>query len=664
MNITHPSGEAYDLLPGTELEITRFNPFFHDLGEQSVPVALPPTDKNMRLMGYPHRLDNAVKVPSRIDAVINSGVYSVVARQAILSAKKGDSVQSSFYLNEGAFYEKIEDLTLSEIFADKKVQFSDIDAAIAFMTGLITTDDPRFAVFEVLTDNYALNEISSYSGGAYFIKERETEEIIDESRITVPKGFYITPFVKVRHVLEEVLSHLGYQLGSSLLDQPPFNGMVFLNDTIDTIVEASINYVDVVPNITVKTLFNILRKFNLELFPDEINRIVHLVSFDQEYNNSPSADISQHVVSSPLVDYSRGYSQVKLISEQLSLPSTLSRLVYLSGKNTTRIEQKVGATDTGSLTLFEVVNQFPTVYVDNAESALVRDGVRGDRIITERIAPLSMPYYDGGPIPVEEYSFPDVVPAFYGLAPYVGRGRTLQSKIELQQSPTDGEDVEDLQDESSSPEELKAMLCLYYRKNGNCIGTLYNYDYEGNLLWDHAITWYGAAGIFEKFWRSRDTLMRNALLPVEVEVILPEQLKVTLPSTRRVSFNGQNYLLSQLQYTTKERSPSMCSLFSTKIQNPVSQARASSSILRDRKYKWILRRTYSVTGAPGRPLTYRFASEPVAFYPPDPTDHQYAAGGQYYSRTYTVEYGSVGNDGVFSKIGDCNMTAWLEPELA
>lgn len=663
MNITHPSGEAYDLLPDTEIEITRFNPFFNDLGEQSVPIALPPTDKNMRLLGHPDRLDNAGKVPSRVDAVINSGAYSVVARQAILSARKNESVQTSFYLNEGAFYEKIEDLTLSEIFADKKVQFSDVDAAIVFMTGLLTADDPRFAVFEVLTDNYALNEVYPAASGAYFYKERETEEVIDDTRVTVPKGFYISPFVKVRHVLEEVLTHLGYRLGASLFDYVPFRNMVFLNNNLDTIVGAAINYVDIIPNITVKTLFSILRKFNLEVYPDEINRVVHLVQFDSALNETPSVDITQYVVSHPLIDYSGDYTQVKLSSEQLSLPGELSRLTYLSGKNTTRRTIKVGSGDTGSLSLFEIVNQYPTAYVDSSEGALVRDGVRGDRIITERIAPLSMPYYDGGPIPVEEYSFPDVVPAFYGLAPYVGQGRTLQSKIELQSSVS-GEDVEDLQDETASPEELKAMLCLYYRKNGYCTGTLYNYDFEGNRLWDYALTWYGADGIFERFWRSRDTLMRNAMLSVELDVVLPEHLKISLPSMRRVSYKGQNYLLSQLQYSTKANSQSMCSLLSTKLQSPVSRARASSAILRGRKYKWIVRRTYSVTGTPGRPLAYRFASEPVAFYPPDPTEEQYNSGGRYYERTYVVEYGTTGRDNDFQKIGDCDMTAWLEPELA
>ena len=92
-------------------------------------------------------------------------------------------------------------------------------------------------------------------------------------------------------------------------------------------------------------------------------------------------------------------------------------------------------------------------------------------------------------------------------------------------------------------------------------------------------------------------------------------------------------------------------------------AKSASDFFRERIYKWNIRRVYSVTGTPGRPLSYRFISEPVAFYPPDPTSGQYATGGRYYERVYFVEYGNYGQDNQFVKIGDCDMTVWLEPAL-
>ena len=42
------AGEAYQLSPGTQLEIERPNLFFNEWGEQSLPVDLPDTDRNRR----------------------------------------------------------------------------------------------------------------------------------------------------------------------------------------------------------------------------------------------------------------------------------------------------------------------------------------------------------------------------------------------------------------------------------------------------------------------------------------------------------------------------------------------------------------------------------------------------------------------------------------
>ena len=43
MEIVHSSGKLFDLPAGAKLEFTRNNPFFEDLGEQSMPITLPLT---------------------------------------------------------------------------------------------------------------------------------------------------------------------------------------------------------------------------------------------------------------------------------------------------------------------------------------------------------------------------------------------------------------------------------------------------------------------------------------------------------------------------------------------------------------------------------------------------------------------------------------------
>lgn len=66
---------------------------------------------------------------------------------------------------------------------------------------------------------------------------------------------------------------------------------------------------------------------------------------------------------------------------------------------------------------------------------------------------------------------------------------------------------------------------------------------------------------------------------------------------------------------------------------------------------------------PGVGTGYRFITEPVAFYPEDPTPAQYAAGGKYHQRTYNVEWGRLPFDETSEKLGDGTITVWLEPAL-
>lgn len=664
MKITHPSGQDYDLHPGTELEITRYNPFFHELGEQSIPVTIPASPRNLHILGYPDRPDNTKKITTRLDSSIQSGAFSVTGRQAILSAQRKGNIETSFYLHEGAFYEKISDLTLSEIFEDKKIEFPNIDAAISFMYSLVANIDHRFAVFEVMTDNYTLNESSlplRPDGLRRFRTEVPTEEVIDEKTVTIPKGFYLTPFVKVKHVLQEVLQHLGYFLAPSFLDEAPFSEMVFLNDNLDTIVGNSVNYVDIVPNITVKTFFDVLRKFNVELIPDETRRIVSLVPFSQALADPVAADLTNHAVSIPVINYHGEYKQLKLSSESLPLPPVISRISTFSIFR--RFEVNTGAGDQ-PLQMIEILSQFPTVYLRKVDGAIVRDGFRGDRSFQEKLAALSLPYYAGGTLPAEEHSFPDVIPdifteaslqptgtTLYNTYPYAGQGRALQSKIAFT----------DESEQSGSANELKPMLCLLYRESSHCVGTLYSHDRVGNRLWNYSLMWWGEDGIFEKFWRDRDILLRNALLDVQVDLILPEDMKLSIPSARRLSLHGQNYLISELQYSTRANSVGSVLLKSIKLQEPISSPKQQSEYFREKTHKWKIRKQYSYTGSG---LSYRYIHEPVAFFPEDPTPHQYAAGGQYHTRTYEMEYGRIDSrTGEFDVMGECTLTVWLEPDL-
>ena len=659
MKIIHPSGESYDLFPNTEIELTRYNPFFNDLGEQSIPISLPSTPKNLELLSHPHRGDGKMKPIKRLDAQIETSTFVIKARQAILSARNKGNIETSFYLNQGAFYEKIKDISLQEIFKEKSIVFSNMDETLNFMHSLIVNTDHRFACHQVLTDNYILNEFSDKQadGFASFRKEKETTETINDKQITVPRGFYITPFPKVKHLLQEVLAYFGYTLSPSFLDSMPFSNMCLLNDNIDTIVNNRIDYVDIVPNIMVSTFLDLIRKFNMEIIPDELSKTIRIVNFDDMLTSPIETDLTYNIVSDITFDYSGEYKQLKLSSEHLRIPSEIFGFNWFSSPVTIATKQEIE-----TVPLSQIVRSFPTAYIRYEDNAVIREGVFGDKLITEVVGNLSNSYYDGGVLPAEEITFPDIIPDVFSLLfdnryvfmtyPYVGRGRALHSTIIMS---------DETQDQALDAGELKPMLCFSYKDDyyKHDIGTLSNYDWTGLKLWDYSLAYNGANGIFEKFWRGRDSLMRNAMIAIEAELVLSESQKYSLSTLRRVNIKGQPYLISELKYVPGNPDPQPCLLYSTKHQEPILSARAESDYFPDRPYKWELKTEKSNTTA----SHFIYKTSRTTFHPPHPTAAQYNTGGRYFEIVYEVEYGHYDINQKFVKESDGTITVWLEAVL-
>jgi hypothetical protein len=189
-------------------------------------------------------------------------------------------------------------------------------------------------------------------------------------------------------------------------------------------------------------------------------------------------------------------------------------------------------------------------------------------------------------------------------------------------------------------------------------GTIHNTDITGQKMWNYTLNYYGEDGIFERFWRRRDTLLRNALLRVECDLLLDEFQKMNLSPLYQVSLQNQNYLIEELKYVSGETTIETCSILSLKQKDPISLAKTTAEYFPPRIYKWNIRFEKSFN------YEFKFKTDNVTFYPPDPTAAQYAAGGRYYEKTYDVEYGNEDINGNWYKVADGTITVWLEPALA
>lgn len=668
MKITHKSGQTYDLPLNFQLEMTRTNPFFHKMGEQSLPCSLPPTERNMTLLGQPANIGNKKKIEGRIDVSIESGSFFMNARQAVLSAQRKQPIQTSFYLNEGAFYERMENLTLKDIFKDKLVPFNSIDAAVSFVYSLLTNNDDRFSCFMVSSDDAILNYVD-HTNPSRFYNAIERKTTIDEKEVIIPKGMYITPFVKVSHVLQEVASYLGYQLDASFMDNDPFANMVFLNNNVDTIVLGRIDYVDIIPDLTINQFFDIFRKFNHEVIPDEINKKIRLVHFDASLTAS-NVDLTEILIGDTSIDYHNNYRQIRLKSEILNAPDSENKFVGY--------EPNVG---NGFETLDDLAKQFPSARIQNVDGSVYRIGFKGDREFTERLGSLHCNYFSGDVISEEEKTFPDTISEVIRsvfviqngeggaitamkdvLYPYVGSARALRTKLifdDEQQESNDGV-------KSTEHQKLAAMLSFYYLDLtlGFNTGTIHNYDLAGQKMWNYSLAYNGEDGIFERFWRKYDDLLRNALLEVRGDLLLTEDLKMMLSSYKCVKLNSQKLIPSEIKYIPGKRIPQECAFLTTNLQEPITRAKYTSEYFTDSAYKWLLKieRNFSNVPPAGTFEMIKYKSEPTAYFPNNPTAAQYTAGGRYYEMTYAVEYG-YGTLFSYTKVGEGMITTYLEAVL-
>jgi hypothetical protein len=138
-----------------------------------------------------------------------------------------------------------------------------------------------------------------------------------------------------------------------------------------------------------------------------------------------------------------------------------------------------------------------------------------------------------------------------------------------------------------------------------------------------------------------------------------------LSSHKSVITDSQILIPSEIKYIPGENISRECSFFTTKLQHPISKAKNPEEYFRDYAYKWILKtqRNFTNTLPPGTFEVIKYKTAPVAYFPNNPTEAQYNAGGIYYQKQYEVEYG-YSTLFSYTKRGDGIITTWLEPALA
>ena len=627
MRITNlEKGEDYNLRPDTQIQVERTNPFFNDFGEQTTPLELPASERNRRILGFPDSFGRRVKMEAA-DVAIQDGEYFAQCRQMVLSAQYRGSISTAFYINDGSFYSRIQKVKLKDIFKDEFIPgVNTVEQGIAFCRSLRDNKNEQYTIFPVLlTDDSGVNLGFNYKFlNAYgkdtglkskakwmwkdgkmsyvnyttvsaflpdindsdcdFYNAIQRTEYVNEIPITLAPGYYISPFIRVNYLLQRIFAYFGYTLQSNFFTQTePFTKMVVINNVIDVLVNGKIRLSDLVPDSTCADFLTVIRKkFCCEFTSDEGQHTANIIFLRDTLNALPENDLTSCVTQEPIVVYKteKDYKRITLDAED---------------KLYTDISDSYD--DIGAM-----VKACPGAYFNPVDGAFYKQGWSGDYEVITKIGEASQAYNTGGELETKELKIPELIPEFRKLTYkatvddedvecdlgnhlYIGSYIARNSKMVVA-----GEDKETA---SESASKQKTILAFSYLSEGRPEGTISAYDIhnaEHPKIFDYALYYNGPFGIFEKFYRDYDLLLRNSLHEMKVKLLLSQSQKQNLPAYAKVMIRGVALFFNKLKFTLGGKNePVESELYTIALMQPVINAPMVNQQLKgmDTPYKWV-----------------------------------------------------------------------------
>lgn len=631
MKITNlEKGEDYNLKPDTQIQIERTNPFFNDYGEQSTPLELPSSERNRRLLGFPDSFGRRVKMQPT-DVAIQDGEYFSQCRQVVLSAQYEGSISTSFYMNDGSFYSRIQNVKLKDIFKDEFIPgVNNVEEGIEFCRRLRTNESDEYGIFPVLlTDDsgvksglnykvlnaYGKDQVLKWSkifpwwdfqfpaaqafnpdiaeADCDFYNAVQRIEYVDNIPITLTPGYYISPFIRANYLLKRVFAHFGYTLQDNFFTRTdPFRKMVVVNNVMDVLVNGRIKIADLVPDCSCADFIAAFRKkFCCEFTSDEGNRTADIIFLRDALNAAPEEDLTRQVTQEPTLSYKseKDYKRVTLSPAE-----------------------KVDTDLSDTFDDFDgMVKSNPGAYFNQEDGAFYKLGWSGNYEVLTKIGEASQDYNTGDKLEAKEIKVPEVIPEFRTLSYkgtvedadfsydigqflYIGAYKSLNSKMVIT-----GKDKEET---SESASKQKTMFAFNYLSSGRPEGSISAYDLFNSThprIFDYALYYNGTYGIFERFYRDYDLLLRNSLHETKVKLLLSQSQKQNLPSYAKVVIRGVPFLFNKLKFTLGGKTePVESELYTVTLMEPVNEAPTINGQLKamDTQYKWVGRERVTEVG--------------------------------------------------------------------
>lgn len=356
MRIISKDNIDFVLPAGFAAELTKYNVLLSSAGEQTAPITLPPDPVNMKLIGYSNRMDAYYKPLTDLEVLVSDGLFHRWCNMGIHSADDEDGISCTLYFDSGSFYSLSEDKKLASlpwpVIKSPTYATDTLDQRVQYLVSLIKTEfytpsvNQIFNVTQVVTtQDYSYRRVrsglptattvhvdsklvlngydpsNSRNGDVlpaistvgsiveYKIHRGTGESLLGETiqfvkygdgEITLPIGYGMTPFLKVKYMLSIIFS--GYTVDTSSITAvfPDFDLLEsVINNVADAIVAGVLNFSQLVPDVTVKEfIYKLEERYAGKFVINNVSKVVAFVRY-ATVSSSPDMDITPYLCKKP-----------------------------------------------------------------------------------------------------------------------------------------------------------------------------------------------------------------------------------------------------------------------------------------------------------------------------------------------------------------------------
>ena len=307
LKIKKLTGETFDLPPDYVIEAEKNNPLFTTKGSKTVPIHFPNTDNNRKLLLNTDRLDRRERPDTTFPVVIETGAMQqsgLMAISAPFNAGIGFD-ESEMYnqmttmklrdipllkdpVNHPQFHRTGAGNTLDDKVTDlvnhlNQVMKEEVDTdyfvfPVVLDLQLVEREDETDAKYFTMLNQAHL--IAGQKAGLFASEAREIKRYIEGEEVIIqaPKGYGVSPFIKVWKVLEIIFEYYGFTIKENpFKEHRQLKKLVVLNNVIDSILTGTLYYKDMMPDITIQQFLDgLYNKFGLLYYLNSNSKTVSL----------------------------------------------------------------------------------------------------------------------------------------------------------------------------------------------------------------------------------------------------------------------------------------------------------------------------------------------------------------------------------------------------